>query len=154
MADVTLSNAPGRDAYQVPKNIEKGVNSVSRVWTANGLTISASHVLPMIQVPHGAVIQSIVGHGFIGAASAIVNVGIQGLSDDFLISDTTLSSGGNVNFTPTAGNLPYRVSLSDDSVTRYVMVQAKFKTVPSATVTGRIALTVLYSMDQDSKISF
>lgn len=154
MADVTLSNAPGRDAYQVPKNIEKGVNSVSRVWTANGLTISASHVLPMIQVPHGAVIQSIVGHGFIGAASAIVNVGIQGLSDDFLISDTTLSSGGNVNFTPTAGNLPYRVSLSDDSVTQYVMVQAKFKTVPSATVTGRIALTVLYSMDQDSKISF
>lgn len=152
MADVTLTNAPGRDPYQVPKTIEKGVNSVSRVWTANGATISASMVLPMIQVPHGAVIQDAVGWAFIGAASATFAVGIQGLSDDFLFAPASISAPTNLVIT--AGSLPYRVSLSDDSVTRYMMIQAKFQAVPSATLTGRVALTVFYAMDQDAKISF
>ncbi len=153
MADVTLTNAPGRDPYQIPKtNIHE--NSVSRVWSANGVTVSASMVVPMMQIPHGAVIQSLEGYGFIGCASGTLNVGIQGLSDDFLVADITISGGGNARLVPNAGNLPYKVTLSDDSVTRYVVVQAKFKAVGSATVTAKIGLTVFYSMDQDAKVTF
>lgn len=153
MADVTLTGSPALDAATVPKsNLHD--NSVSRVWTANGATVSASMIVPMMKIPHGAVIQSLEGYGFIGCASGTLNVGIVGLSDDFLVADITISSGGNARLVPAAGNLPYRVSLSDDSVTRYVVVQAKFKAVGSATVTAKIGLTLFYSMDQDSKMVY
>ena len=150
MADRTLTSSPALSG--TTRNvmaIEKGTNSVPFYWTAAGQTISASDLIYLVKIPHGAHITGFpaLWGWWGGAAGATVDVGLSGeASADYLVDGAAISATATANMTIQTGALPHFVSLSDDTQPRFRYLQAKLASVSTATTTAMIGGVITYVM--------
>ena len=149
MADVTISNSPA--LVGTTRNVEAihaGVTAVPFNWTANGHTVSASSIVFLAKIPHGAHITDLKMSGWIGCADvSTVDVGLTGeASLDYLVDGEGVSATATETFVVRVGALPHFVSLSDDTQPRFRYLQAKFATIGTATTTAIIRGVVEYVM--------
>jgi hypothetical protein len=116
----------------------------SGVYNASGSTLSASDVIQMCVVPHGAIIVDIQVSGHGGAASHTIKVGDGG--DDDRFGTITLSATSAFLRTNAGTGHAYQYSLSDDATTRYDTIDLTVQANGSATTTASIVMTVIYYM--------
>lgn len=149
MAEVTHANSPA--LVGTTRNVmanEKGTNSVPFSWTAGGVTVSASTIVFLAKIPHGAHITDLRGSGWIGNADgATIDIGLVGeASMDYLVDGSAVSATATAALVVRTGALPHFVSLSDDTQPRFRYLQAKFASVASATNTALISGVIEYVM--------
>lgn len=131
--------------FTQPRNVHAGLQvAYSGVYNANGNTLSASDVIQMCAVPHGAIIVDIQVSGHGGATSHTIKVGDGG--DDDRFGTITLSATTQFLRTNAATGHAYQYSLSDDAVPRYDTVDLTIQTSGSVTATASIIMTVYYYM--------
>lgn len=129
---------------KLPRANHTGVTSVSGSFNAGSTEISASATTVFLcKVPHGATILDIYEHHTTGAATCPVDIGIDATLSAF-VSQATQAS---VTRATVGANIPYTVSLSDDSVTQYSTIKATY-TPGTATASLKCNFTVLYTMDK------
>ena len=153
MPDVTHANSPALVGTTVNVTAShEGLNAVPFNFVANGVTVSASTIIFLAKIPHGATITGLNMNGWIGSAgNATVDVGLTGeASLDFLVDGASISATGTTNFTIQTGALPHFVSLSDDTQPRFRYLQAKIASAVSADTSCRISGTVEYVMGRPS----
>ena len=149
MADVTVSNSPAlTGTTRTVMANEKGTNSVPFYWTANGNTVSASSIVFLAKIPHGAHITDFRAVGWWGGAdNTTIDIGLVGeASLDYLVDGVAVSATATAALTVRTGALPHFVSLSDDTQPRFRYLQAKFASIGTATVTAIIAGVIEYVM--------
>lgn len=149
MADVTHANSPALVGTTVNVTAShEGLNSVPFNFVANGVTVSASTIIFLAKIPHGAHITSLNMSGWIASAgNATVDVGLTGeASLDYLVDGAAISATGTANLTVRTGALPHFVSLSDDTQPRFRYLQAKLASVTSAETSCIIRGVVEYVM--------
>lgn len=149
MADVTVSNSPALVGNT--RNVQalhEGVNSVPFYWTAAGHTISASSIVFLAKVPHGAHITRLQIAGWVGNAdNSTIDVGLTGeASLDYLVDGAAVSATATANLTVRTGALPHFVSLSDDTQPRFRYLQAKWASLGTATTTAILSGVIEYVM--------
>ena len=149
MATVTASTAVSSQQPRIPR----GAEVIERVQTyAMAATLSDTDVIIFsdLKIPHGALITGISMIGrveFSGASVAIMEAGIHGGTADLFGSATLTNVFTRQEFT-TGAVLPYRVSVSDDATTRYIVpTLRKDGASTSPTVSGTITLAVRYIQD-------
>lgn len=128
-----------------PKVNCTGVDSVSFNYTsAAGVTFCASANATIIlgpRIPAGSTILDIAGFVSSGAATAPVDVGIEGSISKF---GSAQAAGAIVRSTKTT--LPYKVTVSDDAAAQYKTV--KFGVTPGTnTAVVQAAYTVYFTRD-------
>ena len=150
MADRTLTSSPALASHtRNVMAVEKGTNTVPFYWTAAGQTISASDLVYLAKIPHGAHITNIpaLWGWWGGADNTTIDVGLSGeASADYIVDGSAVSATATANLTIRTGALPHFVSLSDDTQPRFRYLQAKFVTIGTATTTAIIAGVVSYVM--------
>lgn len=149
MADVTHANSPALVGTTVNVTAShEGTNTVPFMWTANGVTVSASTIVFLAKIPHGAHVTRLDMNGWIASAgNATVDVGLTGeASLDYLVDGAAISNTATAAFTIRAGALPHFVSLSDDTQPRFRYLQAKMASVTSAETSAIIYGTIEYVM--------
>ena len=149
MADVTVSNSPA--LVGTTRNVEaqeKGVTSVPFYWTANGHTVSASSIIFLAKIPHGAHITRLAGAIWVGNAdNSTVDMGLTGeASLDYLVDGLAVSATATTAIAVRTGALPHFVSLSDDTQPRFRYLQAKIASLGTATTTAIISGVIEYVM--------
>lgn len=151
MADRTHTSSPALTATL--KAAHTGVNAVPVRWSSGGKTFEASDLVYLAKVPRGATIVGLTGAGWSGSAdSTVVKVGLQGLSDDYLIANTTLSNTATASFTVRAGALPVTVTRSDDAANQFRYIEARVVSAATATTTAKLNLVVQYVMDHEATL--
>jgi hypothetical protein len=147
MAEITVTNSPAL-AGGVNSNVvdlHAGSTTVQFSWTANGNTVSASSIIFLARIPHGAVITNLQIASWCGSAEGKIDIGIVGQgSADFLVSAGGFSNTATTNLTIRTGALPMTVSLSDDTQPRFRYLQAKASTLATSTVTAILRGSVTY----------
>ena len=150
MADVTHANSPALVGTTVNVTAShEGVNAVPFNFVAGGVTVSASTIIFLAKIPHGATITRLDMHAWSPAVTAVtIDVGLTGeASLDYLVDGASISAtGGTANLTIRTGALPHFVSMSDDTQPRFRYLQAKLASVSSAEVTTIIKGTIEYVM--------
>ena len=149
MADVTHANSPALVGTTVNVTAtHEGVNAVPFNFVAGGVTVSASTIVFLCKIPHGAIITSLNMSGWIASAgNATVDVGLTGeASLDYLVDGSAISNTATAALTVRTGALPHFVSMSDDTQPRFRYLQAKLASVTSAEVSCIIRGTVEYVM--------
>lgn len=151
MADVTHANSPALVGSTASRNVmanEKGINSVPFFWTAGGITASASTIVFLAKIPHGATITGLNMWGWFGSAgNATIDVGLVGeASLDSLVDGAAVSNTATAALSVRTGALPHFVSLSDDTQPRFRYLQAKFASITSAEITALIGGNIEYVM--------
>jgi hypothetical protein len=153
MADVTHANSPALVGTTVNVTAShEGVNCVPFNFVAGGVTVSASTIIFLAKIPHGAHITALNMSGWIASAgNATVDVGLVGeASLDFLVDGAAISATGTAALTVRTGALPHFVSLSDDTQPRFRYLQAKLASVASAEVSCIIRGSIEYVMGRPS----
>ena len=115
-------------------------------YVANGSTISSGDVFWMLKVPNGATITDMRWWGrSSGTGGSVFNIGTTGSASLFgpaTISAThqyiALTGGASAT-----QQFPYKVSLSDDAATQFVILAATMAS-GTATATGSFGLSVTY----------
>ena len=150
MADRTLTSSPALASHtRNVMAVEKGTNSVPFYWTAAGQTISASDLVYLAKIPHGAHVTNIptLWGWWGGSANTELDVGFSGeASADYLVDGGAVSATATTNLTIRTGALPHFISLSDDTQPRFRYLQAKYSSVASATTTAIIGGVITYVM--------
>lgn len=136
------------------KNLHSGLQSKSS-RIAIAVTATASSVVYLAKVPHGAVITDFIWFSDCGGADNTWKLGLQlphaeaGGSNTFTVTESALmtetSDTAGVVFRPVGNKLPYRVSISDNVIQRWAWIQAVNTVAISAS--AEMAFTVHYSMD-------
>jgi hypothetical protein len=140
-----------------PRINETGIVPVCVQYNSGSASIdSSATTILLCKIPHGATVVDFVeshstgaatcpadfgfasptGSGFTASLSALASAAAQGNS-------TRATKGGGIGSTT---GIPYKVSLSDDAVTRYVYFAGTY-TPSSATASLIINATVYYTMD-------
>lgn len=127
-----------------PRNIQAGLQTVVGVYNSNGTSLSASDVIQMVRVPHGAIIIDRIISGVIPGDAFLVKIGDGG--DDDRYGTVTLSATAQCLSGNAAAGHAYQVSLSDDATVRYETIDLTISTAASQTTTSSIVLTVNYFM--------
>lgn len=151
MADVTHATSPalvGTTSQRDVMAVHEGTVTQPLYWAAGGNTVSASTIVFMAKIPHGATIVSLDLWGWMGSAgNATIDVGLVGeASLDYLVDGAAVSNTATANLTVRTGALPHFVSLSDDTQPRFRYLQAKFASITSAEVTALIGGRISYVM--------
>lgn len=154
MAEVTHATSPALTGGTSAMNVcapHEGTVSVPFFWSATNVTVSASTVVFLAKIPHGATITRLEMWGWMGSAgNATVDVGLLGEAGnttcDYLVDAAAVSNTATSNFTIRTGALPHFVSLSDDTQPRFRYLQAKFASITSAEVTALIGGVISYVM--------
>ena len=150
MAERTLTSSPALSSHtRNVMAVEKGTNSVPFYWTAAGQTISASDLVYLAKIPHGAHVTNIpvLWGWWGGSANATLDIGFSGeTSVDYLVVAGAISATATSNLTIRTGALPHFISLSDDTQPRFRYLQAKFASVATQTTTAIIAGVITYVM--------
>lgn len=151
MADVTHATSPALVGTTSQRNIaanHSGDTTVPIYWTANGNTVSASTIVFLAKIPHGATITAMDMWGWMGSAgNATIDVGLVGeASLDYLVDGAAVSNTATAALSVRTGALPHFVSLSDDTQPRFRYLQAKFASITSAEVTALIGGRITYVM--------
>lgn len=134
--------------------IARGPEVIERVQTytpaqAVSATLSAGDVILFrdLKIPHGSLITSIEVMGrvnFDGASTQIFEVGIEGGTADLFGSATLTSAYQRLNVLNGAV-LPYRVSVSDDAATRFIVPAIRIDgNAGSPTTSYTISMLVRY----------
>lgn len=149
MADVTHATSPA--LVGTTQNVtaqHEGVNAVPFNWVANGNTVSASTIVFLAKIPHGAHITRLDMSGWMGSAgNATIDVGLTGeASLDYLVDGAAVSNTATAALSVRTGALPHFVSLSDDTQPRFRYLQAKFASITSAEVTAIVKGVIEYVM--------
>lgn len=136
---------------KVAKDMPSGLLSKAATYTYAGATITASanalHV-NMLKVPHGAQITDVVYECSTGAATCLVDIGLEVTSGATNLSAiaSQLTAGVVHQVSPLASNLPYLISCPDTQVTRFAKVILG-ATPGTATSAIELAINVTYTMD-------
>ena len=149
MADVTHANSPALVGTTVNVTAQhEGVTAVPFNFVANGVTVSASTIIFLAKIPHGAHITRLDMSGWIASAgNATVDVGLTGeASLDYLVDGAAISNTATAALSVRTGALPHFVSLSDDTQPRFRYLQAKLASITSAEVSCIIKGTIEYVM--------
>ena len=149
MAERTLTSSPALASHtRNVMAVEKGTNSVPFYWTAAGQTISASDLIYLVKVPHGAHVTDFRGFGWWGGAdNTTLDLGFSGeASADYLVDGAAVSATATAALTVRTGALPHFISLSDDTQPRFRYLQAKVASLGTATTTAIIAGVIEYVM--------
>lgn len=128
----------------------------SRFSTA--VTGTASSVIYLAKVPHGAVIHDFAFYVNDAGDDNTFKLGLQlphaeaGGSNTFTVTESALMTETAATLAPTlrpsGGKLPYRVSISDNVIQRWAWVQAV--AVAAISASASVAFTVMYSMDEQT----
>jgi len=153
MADVTISNSPA--LVGTTRNVQanhEGVNSIPFRWTANGHTVSASSIIFLAKIPHGAHIVDLRMTGWVGNAdNSTIDVGLTGeASLDYFVDGAAVSATATAALTVRTGAVPHFVSLSDDTQPRFRYLQAKIASLGTATTTAIISGVIEYVMGKET----
>lgn len=153
MAEVTHATSPALVGSSAARNVmapHEGTVTMPIYWIANGNTVSASSIIFLAKIPHGATIVDVDLWGWVGNADgATVDVGLTGeASLDYLVDGAAISATATAIFTVRTGALPHFVSLSDDTQLgqRFRYLQAKIASIATATVTALIGGSIKYVM--------
>ena len=149
MADVTHANSPALVGTTINVTAShEGVTAVPFNFVAGGVTVSASTIIFLAKIPHGATITRLDMSGWIGSVgNATVDVGLVGeASLDFLVDGTAISNTATAALVIRTGALPHFVSMSDDTQPRFRYLQAKLASATSADVSCIIKGVVEYVM--------
>lgn len=151
MPDVTHATSPALVGSTSMRNVSaphEGECTIPLIWTAGGNTVSASTIVFLAKIPHGATITGLDMWGWIGSAgNATIDVGLVGeASLDYLVDGAAVSNTATSVLTVRTGALPHFVSLSDDTQPRFRYLQAKFASITSAEVTALIGGRISYVM--------
>jgi hypothetical protein len=128
-----------------PRMVETGVFSVSFDYTTPaGTSLSASANSAVVlgpKIQNGLHILGVMGHHSSGAATCPVDIGV-----DNTISVIASQKTQGSNALAAGGNVPYKVSVSDDAAALYRTL--KFGVTPGTdTAVVRLAYTVLLTKD-------
>lgn len=123
-----------------PKSFHVGVQAVTGTYSLPSL--SAGDIMQICKVPNGAKILAIQRNFAAGTGNdVVVNVGY----DDSLSAFGSATGAAGIAFL-TKG-LPFDVSLSDGAVPQHRVINLSAATVTSASATGAVTLTVLFTKD-------
>lgn len=122
------------------------------------VTGTASSVVYLAKVPHGATIVDFIFYVDDGGADDTWKLGLQlphaeaGGSNTFTVTESALmtetASTLGPTLRPVGGKLPYRVSISDNVAQRWAWIQAVNTVAISASAAFRF--TVVYQMDENT----
>lgn len=135
--------ADAAQAYVQPRMSEQGAVAIVSRYISNAVSISTGDVYLLAKIPNGATITDLRWYGRSSGTGGIVfNLGTAASAS--LFGAVTISATDQYI---TAGNtaLPYDVSLSDDTVNQYLVLQATMAS-GSVTATGTFGVVVKYSM--------
>lgn len=132
------------DQTATPRKPHVGSYAIRSTYTANGTTISTSDIVLCMKIPTGTWVTDGYISGTSGAAASNFKVGVNG-TDNNLLSLGTLSATAQIKRFD-GGTLPIKVSVSDDSATRYSYVFLTLN-AGSVTVTASIQVVVWCSVD-------
>lgn len=137
-----MASITGTFATAAPRLAVDGVTVARGQYTANGVTVSVSDTYLMVKVPNGATIIDGYISGTHGSTAGIFKVGVIGVADNNLGATMTLSATAQlVRFN--GGELPVKISMSDDAVPQWRWVGLTFASGTS-TATASIQLVVSY----------
>lgn len=134
--------ADAAHSYVQPRlNYEGPTQMVSR-YIAGGTTISSGDVYLLAKIPNGATITDLRWYGrSSGTGGVVFNLGTAASAS--LLGAVTISATDQYITAGTTA-LPYTVSLSDDTVNQYLVLQATVAS-GSATATGTFGIVVTYA---------
>jgi len=133
--------------------------TITRVWDyTSTLSLTADIVINYAwKIPHGATITSVKVGGQLpcdGTSPAIIDVNLRYWNSVSAATNVTLGSASisaairlPVDIANTAANLPYKLSVPDDSSVRYGLIYLEQAAPTSATVSESIVFIVQYVMD-------
>lgn len=137
--------ADAAQSWAQPRVNEDAPTQAYGLYIANGVTISSGDVYQMVKIPNGAIITDIRFHGRSSGTGGIVfNLGISGNAT--LFGPVTISATDqyiSVNGASATLNLPYLVSVSDDTQPQHLVLQLT-QASGTATATGTFGLIVSY----------
>jgi hypothetical protein len=134
--------------------------TITRVWDyTSTLSLTADIVINYAwKIPHGATITSVKVGGQLpcdGTSPAIIDVNLRYWNSvSAVAANVTLGSASisaairlPVDIANTAANLPYKLSVPDDSSVRYGLIYLEQAAPTSPTVSESIVFVVQYTMD-------
>lgn len=139
--------ADAAQSWAQPRVNEDGPTVIIGQYAANGVTISAGDVYQMVKIPAGAIITGINVYGrAAGVAALTCQLGIPGnatLFGTFTLSatDQYLAIGAGASATQ---QMPYLVSVSDDTQPQHLVLQITTSATSSVTTTGTLGMVVSY----------
>lgn len=127
-----------------PRKPHVGLFAVRSTHTAGGTTLSTSDIILCMKIPTGTWVVDGMISGTAGGGALNLKVGL-GSTDNNLLSLGTLSATAQVKRFD-GGNLPIKVSVSDDASTRYQYVFIT-QNGGSLTATHSVQVTVWCARD-------
>lgn len=147
--------ADAAQSFAQPRFNEDAPTYAEGFFTANGnVAGSSGDVIQMVKIPNGAVIYQINFAGRVsGTGGQVWNLGIPGNTS--LFGPVTVSATDQyitVNNASATLNLPYVVTVSDDTQPQHVVLQLTFAS-GTATNTGTYRLVVQYATRGQARFS-
>lgn len=140
MAATTVTSA---STFLQTRQLHAGTWAQKFTYKYNGITLSASDVIFLGQIPQGAIVLDGWAWGGDGGSATTFKFGYQG-SEAAFAATTTISTSGVVRLG--VSSIPKALSLSSDAQGQLQIIITATKVAGTSTITGCVNLTLLMYM--------